>query len=60
MIELVILMFSVVGIRRAPRHRESPLARILMTQGVAYFVVVFFLQAVTMASGSGFLETGVR
>ena len=59
-IEFAILVLSLVGIRRASRHRESPLARLLKTQGVAYFVMVLFLQLATIVSGSGPPETHIH
>ena len=59
-IELAILALSLVGIRRASRHRESSLARLLMAQGVAYFAMVFFLHLSMVVSGSGSVETHIH
>jgi hypothetical protein len=60
-IELGILLLTLVGIRRASTHSgESDLSRLLRTQGVAYFVVVFFIQLSTIASGFNSLEIYVH
>jgi len=59
-IELVILVLTLVGIRRASQHRESHLARLLQTQGITYFVMVFLIHLTMIASGPGSLETGIR
>ena len=59
-IELVILVLTLVGIKRASRHRESHLARLLQTQGIAYFVMVFLIHLTMIASGSGSLEICIR
>jgi len=59
-IELAILALSLVGIRRACRHRESSLARLLKTQGVAYFAMVFFIHLSMVVSGFGFVEAHIH
>jgi len=59
-IELATLALSLVGIRRASRHRESSLARLLKAQGVTYFAMVFFLHLTMVVSGSGSVETQVH
>jgi len=59
-IDLVILVLSLVGIRRASRNGDSPLARLLRTQGAAYFVMLFFLNVFMIASGSYSAETHVH
>ena len=51
-LELSTLVLSVIGIRRVSQHRESALGRLLMAQGVIYFVMVFFLQMIMVVSGS--------
>ncbi|KAF9786407.1 hypothetical protein BJ322DRAFT_1059447 [Thelephora terrestris] len=51
-IEFAILLLSVIGIRRASSHGESPLARLLMTQGIAYFVMAFLIQLSVIVVGA--------
>ena len=60
LIELLILVLTLVGIRRASQSRESRLARLLKNQGLAYFLTVFFIHLSVIASGLGSLETDVR
>jgi len=59
-IELAILALSLVGIRRASRHRELSLARLLKAQGVAYFAMMFFLHLSMVVSGSGSVEARIH
>jgi len=59
-IEFTILVVSLVGIRRASQHRETQLARLLKTQGVAYFAMVVLVHTTVVVSGSAFLETDIR
>jgi len=59
-IELAILVLSLVGIRRASRHKESHLARLLKTQGIVYFVMVASLHVATMVNGPGPFEIEIR
>lgn len=47
-LEFAILVLSLVGIRRASPFGESHLARVLKNQGIAYFVMVFCIQLVTI------------
>ncbi|KAF9646243.1 hypothetical protein BDM02DRAFT_272969 [Thelephora ganbajun] len=42
-IEFAILVLSLIGIKRASRHRESHLALTLKGQGVVYFAMVLFI-----------------
>lgn len=49
-IEFVVLLASLVGIKRVCTSGESRLARLLVTQGIAYFVAVFCIQISTIAS----------
>ena len=55
-IEFAILVFSLVGIRRASRHRESHLAWLLKTQGIIYFVMVFLLHLAMIVSAPVLLK----
>ena len=59
-IELAILVLSLVGIRRTSRHKVSHLARLLKTQGIAYFVMVASLHVATMVNGPSPPETDIR
>lgn len=59
-IELAILVLSFVGIRRASQYKESHLARLLMTQGAAYFVMVSSLHLATVVNGPVPLETEIH
>jgi hypothetical protein len=59
-IEFAVLVLSLTGIKRACAQGESRLARLLRTQGVAYFVIVFFIQISTIASDFASLENIVR
>ncbi|KAF9786404.1 hypothetical protein BJ322DRAFT_785295 [Thelephora terrestris] len=49
-IEFAILLLSLIGIKRASRHGESHLTRVLRTQGIAYFLAAFLIQVVTVAT----------
>ena len=55
-IELGILVLSLIGIRRASRHRESRLAQLLKTQGIVYFVMVTFMHVLLVVSDPGPIE----
>lgn len=59
-IELAILVLSLVGIRRTSRHKKSHLARLLKTQGIAYFVMVSSLHVATIVNGPGSFEIEIR
>jgi len=58
-IEFAMLVLSLIGIRRASRHRESRLAQLLKTQGIAYFVMVTLMHVSVVVSDPGPLETNV-
>jgi hypothetical protein len=58
-IELAILVFTLIGIRRVSRNGDSHLARLLKTQGIAYFVMVFLIHLIVIVSGPGSLETSI-
>ena len=49
-IEFAILLLGLVGIRRASLHGDSHLARLLKTQGIAYFVMAFLIQVTVIVS----------
>ena len=53
-IEFAVLLLSLVGIKRANcTQEESRLARLLRTQGIAYFLMVLLVQLSTIVSGFG-------
>ncbi|KAF9786405.1 hypothetical protein BJ322DRAFT_785524 [Thelephora terrestris] len=59
-IEFSILLLSLLGIRRASPAGESPLARLLKTQGIAYFAVVLLIQVSTIIVGLAHTDAGTR
>ena len=59
-IELVILLLSLVGIRRASLHGDSRLARLLKIQCITYFVLAFLIQVSAIVSYVSSPEANIR
>jgi hypothetical protein len=58
-IEFAILLLSLIGIRRASLHGDSHLARLLKSQGIAYFAMAFLIQVSVIVSDFGLPEPEV-